>query len=103
MSDCMGCGLTKEYREQLRERIEKHNSDFILSAFDALTLLRQGDELEKEADWLISEKIVEEWNGRFVGAFNADKGGLVVYESQAVAVASWREAARKAVEENHEN
>ncbi|PWL63848.1 MAG: hypothetical protein DBY37_03220 [Desulfovibrionaceae bacterium] len=56
------------------------------------------DRLEKEADWLISEKIVEEWNGRFVGAFNADKGGLVVYESQAVAVASWREAARKAVE-----
>lgn len=99
MSDCMGCGLTKEYREQLRERIEKHNSDFILSAFDALTLLRQVDELEKEADWLISEKIVEEWNGRFVGAFNADKGGLVVYESQADAVASWREAARKAVEE----
>lgn len=99
MSDCIGCGLTKEYREQLRERIEKHNSDFILSAFDALTLLRQVDELEKEADWLISEKIVEEWNGRFVGAFNADKGGLVVYESQDEAVASWREAARKAVDE----
>lgn len=99
MSDCMGCGLTKEYREQLRKRIEKHNSDFILSAFDALTLLRQVDELEKEADWLISEKIVDECNGRFVGAFNADKGGLVVYESHAEAVASWREAARKAVKE----
>ena len=65
---------------------------------EILRLRAQVERLEKEADWLISEKIVEEWNGRFVGAFNADKGGLVVYESQAVAVASWREAARKAVE-----
>lgn len=76
----------------------------VIADIDEILRLRaQVERLEKEADWLISEKIVEEWNGRFVGAFNADKGGLVVYESQAVAVASWREAARKAVEENHEN
>ena len=75
----------------------------VIADIDEILRLRaQVERLEKEADWLISEKIVEEWNGRFVGAFNADKGGLVVYESQAVAVASWREAARKAVEENHD-
>lgn len=73
--------------------------DVVMDDIDEILRLRaQVVRLEKEADWLISEKIVEEWNGRFVGAFNADKGGLVVYESQAVAVASWREAARKAVE-----
>ena len=60
------------------------------------------ERLRKEVDWLISEKIVEEWNGRFVGAFDADKGGLAVYESRAEAVTSWREAARRAVEKTDE-
>lgn len=80
--------------------IAANSPDVVMADIDEILRLRaQVERLEKEADWLISEKIVEEWNGRFVGAFNADKGGLVVYESQAVAVASWREAARKAVEE----
>ena len=79
--------------------IAANSPDVVMADIDEILRLRaQVERLEKEADWLISEKIVEEWNGRFVGAFNADKGGLVVYESQAVAVASWREAARKAVE-----
>ena len=83
--------------------IAANSPDVVMADIDEILRLRaQVERLEKEADWLISEKIVEEWNGRFVGAFNADKGGLVVYESQAVAVASWREAARKAVEENHD-
>lgn len=80
--------------------IAANSPDVVMADIDEILRLRaQVERLEKEADWLISEKIVEEWNGRFVGAFNADKGGLVVYESQADAVASWREAARKAVEE----
>lgn len=95
MSDCIGCGLTKEYREQLRERIEKYNGNFILSACDALALLRQVDELEKEADWLA-----------FVLA-NAGCGvPLTVYIDESVngmsppAPEHWREAVRNAVEEN---
>ena len=80
--------------------IAANSPDVVMADIDEILRLRaQVERLEKEADWLISEKIVEEWNGRFVGAFNANKGGLVVYESQAEAVASWREAARKTVEE----
>ena len=55
------------------------------------------ERLEKEADWLISTKIVEEWNGGFVGAKNKDNSGYAVYPTKAEAVASWREAARKAI------
>lgn len=79
--------------------IAANSPDVVMTDIDEILRLRaQVERLEKEADWLISEKIVEEWNGRFVGAFDADKGGLAVYESRAEAVASWREAARKAVE-----
>ena len=95
MSDCMGCGLTKEYREQLRERIEKHNSDFILSAFDALTLLRQVDELEKEADWLAERAGAKDCLMADT-VENCTKKGFPC-------IACFRTAARKAVEENHEN
>lgn len=59
----------------------------------------QLERLEREADWLTGEKIVTEWNGRFVGAPNAANDGYVVYPTKSEAVASWRRAARKAVEE----
>lgn len=65
---------------------------------EILRLRAQVERLEKEADWLISTKIVEEWNGRFVGAQNKDNSGYAVYPTKAEAVASWREAARKAIE-----
>ncbi len=108
---CTVC-LDEDFSDKETERqvlanlyyIAVNSPAIVMADIDEILRLRaQVERLEKEADWLISEKIVEEWNGRFVGAFNADKGGLVVYESQAEAVASWREAARKAVEENHEN
>lgn len=56
--------------------------------------------LEREADWLIGEKIVYRLNnGKFIGALNATKDGYVVYPTKSEAVISWREAARRAVEE----
>lgn len=91
----MGCGLTKEYREQLRERIEKHNSDFILSAFDALTLLRQVDELEKEADWLAERASAKDCLMADT-VENCTKKGFPC-------IACFRTAARKAVEEGEES
>lgn len=53
MRDCVGCGLTKEYREQLRERIENCGEYLISMPYtDVLALLMQVDLLEKEANWL---------------------------------------------------
>lgn len=96
----IGDGLDVAQRQANASHIAANDPLTVIADIDEILRLRaQVERLEKEADWLISEKIVEECNGCFVGAFNADKGGLVVYESQAVAVASWREAARKAVEE----
>ncbi len=70
----------------------------VMADIDEILRLRaQVERLEKEADWLISTKIVEEWNGRFVGAQNKDNSGYAVYPTKAEAVASWREAARKAI------
>lgn len=57
----------------------------------------ENEQLRKEIDWLISTQIVEEWNGRFVGAPNKDNSGYVVYPIKADAVASWRAAACSAV------
>lgn len=55
--------------------------------------------LEKEADWLIGEKIVYTLNnGKFVGAPDAEKEFYLVYRTKSEAVTSWREAARRAVE-----
>lgn len=72
----------------------------VIADIDEILRLRaQVERLEKEADWLISTKIVEEWNGRFVGAPDKYNSGYAVYPTKAEAVASWREAARKTVEE----
>lgn len=54
MSSGVPCGFTKEYREQLRERIENCGGDRVpLSFDDALILLCQIDMLEKAVDWLV--------------------------------------------------
>lgn len=83
MSDCIGCGLTKEYREQLRERAEKCAAYFApISCCDVLVLLRQVDALEKEADWLarvcaeqmlegVDEQSVQWWRKKARGAAGA--------------------------------
>ena len=42
-------------------------------------LCRELERMDREADWLIRERIVAEWNGRFVGAPNAAKDGYVIY------------------------
>lgn len=79
--------------------IAANSPDVVMADIDEILRLRaQVERLEKEADWLISTKIVEEWNGRFVGAQNKDNSGYAVYPTKAEAVASWREAARKAIE-----
>lgn len=84
--------------------IAANSPDVILADINEIErLLYKLNRLEKEVDWLISTKIVEEWNGRFVGAPNKDNSGYAVYPTKAEAVASWREAARKAVETSHEN
>lgn len=83
--------------------IAANSPDVAMADIDEILRLRaQVERLEKEADWLISTKIVEEWNGRFVGAQNKDNSGYAVYPTKAEAVASWREAAHKAVEANHD-
>jgi hypothetical protein len=46
--------------------------------------------MDREADWLIRERIVAEWNGRFVGAPNAAKDGYVIYPTKSEAVEEWR-------------
>ena len=50
----------------------------------------QLERLNQEADWLIRERIVAEWNGRFVGAPNAAKDGYVIYPTKSEAVEEWR-------------
>lgn len=80
--------------------IAANSPDVVMADIDEILRLReQVERLEKEADWLISTKIMEEWNGRFVGAQNKDNSGYAVYPTKAEAVTSWREAARKAMEE----
>lgn len=86
--------------EEDAAHIAANSPDVVMADIDEILRLRaQVERLEKEVDWLISTKIVEEWNGRFVGAQNKDNSGYAVYPTKAEAVASWREAARKAVEE----
>ena len=83
--------------------IAANSPDVVMADIDEILRLRaEVERLEKEADWLTSEKIVQKWNGRFVGAPYKDNRGYAVYETQAEAVASWRAAARQgAEEENH--
>ena len=45
------------------------------SAATIFRLCRELERMDREADWLIRERIVAEWNGRFVGAPNAAKDG----------------------------
>lgn len=85
------CGMTATWQDALSHWLP-----------ELKRLRTEVERLEKEADWLISTKIVEEWNGRFVGAQNKDNSGYAVYPTKAEAVASWREAAHKAVEANHD-
>ena len=53
-------------------------------------LCRELERMDREADWLIRERIVAEWNGRFVGAPNAAKDGYVIYPTKSEAVEEWR-------------
>ena len=53
-------------------------------------LCRELERMDREADWLIRERIVAEWNGRFVGVPNAAKDGYVVYPTKSEAVEEWR-------------
>ena len=88
-------------RRKLAEKATPGPWGQVIAGLERVVILRlraQVERLEKEEDWLISTKIVEEWNGRFVGAQNKDNSGYAVYPTKAEAVASWREAARKAVE-----
>ena len=102
---CTVC-LDEDFSDKETERqvlanlyyIAVNSPAIVMADIDEILRLRaQVERLEKEADWLISTKIVEEWNGRFVGAQNKDNSGYAVYPTKAEAVASWREAARKAI------
>ena len=53
-------------------------------------LCRELERMDREADWLIRERIVAEWNGRFVGVPNAAKDDYVVYPTKSEAVEEWR-------------
>lgn len=92
MSDCVGCGLTKEYREQLRERIENWDGNFVPLSDDVMALLRQVDMLEKAVDWLVQRASKEACpsSTKAIKCGNADPQNCA---------ACWRDAARKAVEE----
>lgn len=108
--------ITEEEKEQARKDKRKYdpgqsgkNAAFV-AANDPTTVIAIIDEiirlrgeiarLEREADWLIGEKIVYRLNnGKFIGALNATKDGYVVYPTKSEAVISWREAARRATEE----
>lgn len=115
MSDCVGCGLTKEYREQLRERIENCDESLISVSFtDVLALLIQVDLLEKEVDWLADRchEFCDSNNYCYECAMypgnlafpHPDCGQKIGIENtrwrfEKHVVSDWREAARKAVEE----
>ena len=60
------------------------------SATTIFRLCRELERMDREADWLIRERIVAEWNGRFVGVPNAAKDGCVVYPTKSEAVEEWR-------------
>ena len=60
------------------------------SAATIFRLCRELERMDREADWLIRERIVAEWNGRFVGAPNAAKDGYVIYPTKSEAVEEWR-------------
>lgn len=53
--------------------------------------------LGREADWLADKLIYQKPNGKYVGAPCADDFGYRQFPTREEAVASWREAARKAV------
>lgn len=92
------CNAPTDANKANAAHIATNSPDVVMADIDEILRLRaQVERLEKEADWLISTKIVEEWNGRFVGAQNKDNSGYAVYPTKAEAVASWREAARKAI------
>ncbi len=88
------------YEETDAAHIAANSPHVVMADIDEILRLRaQVERLEKEADWLIEKKIVEDWKGRFIGAPDKDNsGGYIVYPTKAEAVASWREAARKAIE-----
>lgn len=115
MSECIGCGLDEGYREHLRSRAENGAELFISISFDALlVLLRQVDALEKEANWL-ADRCLEFCDSNnycyecalYPGnlAFpHSDCGQKIDIENarwrfEKHVVSDWREAARKAVEE----
>ena len=47
------------------------------SAATIFRLCRELERMDREADWLIRERIVAEWNGRFVGVPNAAKMAML--------------------------
>lgn len=53
--------------------------------------------LGREADWLADKLVYQKPNGKYVGASCADDFGYRQFPTREEAVASWREAARKAV------
>lgn len=53
--------------------------------------------LGREADWLADKLVYQTANGKYVGAPCADEFGYRKFPTREEAVASWREAARKAV------